>query len=83
MRSLTHSAFSMKKQNKGLWGAAAFSLVLTLLVVFIPPIAKAFEFTLIGWTELAVCLALSATVILFAEISKIIARTYKKRKGEK
>ncbi len=82
VRSLKHSAFSMKKQNKGLWGAAVFSFVLTVLVVFIPPVAKVFEFTVIGWTEFAISLGLSASIILFTEISKLIARLREKKGGK-
>jgi len=78
VRSLNHSVFAIKKQNKLLWGAATFSLVMTLVVVFIPPIAKIFEFTPIGAGEFAIALGLSASVVLFTEICKLIQRKRKK-----
>ena len=83
VRSLNHSLFSMKKQNKALWGAAAFSLALSLIVVFVPALAAVFEFTAIGWIELLISLGLSASIVLFTEISKIISRAVAKKKGRK
>ncbi len=78
VRSLKHSIFTIKKQNKLLWGAAAFSLIMTLVVVFVPPLAKIFEFTPITAKEFAISLGLSASVVVFTEISKLLQR--KKRK---
>ena len=82
VRSLKHSVFAIKKQNVGLWLASAFSLVLTIGVVFIPPIAKVFEFTMIGWTEALIALGLSASILLFSEISKCVMRAIDKKKGK-
>ncbi len=82
VRSLKHSVFAMKKQNVALWLASAFSLVLTIGVVFIPPIAKIFEFTMIGWVEALIALGLSASVLLFSEISKCVMRLIAKKKGK-
>ena len=82
VRSLKHSVFAMKKQNVALWLASAFSLVLTIGVVFIPPIAKIFEFTMIGWVEALIALGLSASVLVFSEISKGIMRLIAKKKGK-
>ena len=36
VRSIEHSVFSMKKQNKYLWGAFVFSFLLTLAVIYLP-----------------------------------------------
>jgi len=74
VRSLHHSVFSMKKQNKILWWAAAFSLVMTIVVVFVPPIAEIFKFTPVGAAEFAIALALSLSIVLFTEICKLIQR---------
>ena len=78
VRALNHSLFTMKKQNKLLWGASAFSLAMTLVVVFVPPIAKIFKFTPVSWLEFLIVLGLSASVVAFTEISKIIQRKLKK-----
>ncbi len=78
VRSLKYSIFTMKKQNKLLWGAAAFSLVMTLVVVFVPPIAQIFKFTPIHVGEFAIALGLSASVVVFTEISKLLQRNRKK-----
>ncbi|MBQ8427670.1 MAG: cation-transporting P-type ATPase, partial [Clostridia bacterium] len=80
VRSLQHSIFRMKNQNKYLWGAALGSLVLTSLVVFVPPIANLFGFTMIGWIELLIVVGLSLTIILFVEVQKIIENAIEKRK---
>ncbi|MBQ8320406.1 MAG: calcium-translocating P-type ATPase, PMCA-type [Clostridia bacterium] len=82
VRSLRHSVFFMKKQNKTLWGAAILSLVLTFSVVFIPPIAAIFDFTVIGWQELLVSLGLSLSVVAFSELSKVILGAIEKKKGK-
>ena len=78
VRSIRHSIFSLRKQNVYLWAAALFSLALTLSVVFIPPLAAIFQLTAIGWTELLICVGLSASVVLFTEITKLITRKINK-----
>jgi Ca2+-transporting ATPase len=80
VRSLKGSLFTMRKQNWALWGATALSLVLTLGVVFIPPLAELFGFILIGWEGALTCVGLALSIVLFSEITKWIARTIDKRK---
>ena len=80
VRSIRHSVFSIRKQNKYLWGAFLFSLLTTLLVIYIPGINTAFEFEAISLTEYFIALGLSLTVIPFVEITKLIARAAEKRK---
>ena len=82
VRSLRHSIFNMKTQNKTLWGAAILSLVLTLSVVFIPPFAAIFDFTVIGWVELAIAVGLALSVLLFSEVTKLIFSRIEKKKGK-
>jgi len=77
VRSLRHSIFTMKKQNKMLWLAAAVALVLTLVVVYVPPIAGLFEFVTLGWEASLACVGLALSILLFTEITKWIAN----RKG--
>ncbi len=82
VRSLRHSVFAMKKQNVTLWGAALLSLILTFSVVFIPPFAALFDFTVIGWTELLISIGLALSVVAFSEITKIVLHAIEKKKGK-
>lgn len=82
-RSVEKSLFSIKKQNKFLWGAFALSLALTLFVIYVPGVNTAFEFAAIDFKEYAVAILLGLTVIPFTELLKSIARRLKKRGGEK
>ena len=43
MRSRTESLFSLKKQNRWLWGTLAFSLLVTAAVIFVPFLNRAFS----------------------------------------
>ena len=81
VRSLRHSVFSLKKQNGALWGATALALVLTLAVVFIPPVANVFGFAVVGWIELVIAAGLALSILLFVEITKCITRGIDKKKG--
>ena len=72
----------MKKQNKALWAAAVFSLVLTLAVVYIPPLASIFEFTVLGWQESLVAVGLSLSILLFVELVKLISAVAERRKNQ-
>ena len=45
MRSRRQSIFTIKKQNKWLWGAAGLALLLTTAVIYIPFLVKMFSFT--------------------------------------
>ncbi len=82
VRSLRYSVFSMKKQNVMLWLAAFVSFVLTLVVVFVPPIAALFQFTVIGWIELLISFGLALSILVFTEITKLIARLIEKKKDK-
>lgn len=80
VRSIRHSVFSLKKQNKYLWAATIFSLALTMSVVFIPPLAGIFKFATIGWIELLICVGLAFSVMLFTEITKLIQNAIEKKR---
>ena len=80
VRSIRHSVFSMKKQNKYLWGAFLFSLLTTLAVIYIPGINTAFEFAAISAKEYFIALGLAITIIPFVEITKAISRLISKKK---
>ena len=80
VRSINHSLFSVKKQNKYLWGAFLFSLLATLLVIYVPGLNTAFEFAAINAKEYFIALGLAITVIPFVEITKAVSRQISKKK---
>ncbi len=77
-RSINHSLFSMKKQNKFLWGAFILSFILTTIVIYVPGINTMFEFAPISLTEYGISIALAFTIIPFTELTKLIAYGKKK-----
>ena len=74
MRSRRQSIFKMQHQNKFLFLAMVVSLVLTTAVIFIPPIAAAFEFEPISLAEYFVAMGLAVVVIPIVEIVKFFQR---------
>ena len=82
MRSLRGSIFTIKGQNKWLWGAGVLSLLLTSVVVLIDPIAKAFGMVGIGWEEYLIAMALGFAIIPLVEIVKLVHRFIDKKKAQ-
>ena len=80
MRSQRQSLFTMKCQNLYLWGAAALSLVLTLVVLYVPFLRNAFSFEHISFLEYGIALGLAFMIIPMVEIVKAIQRAIAKRK---
>ncbi len=80
MRSLHGSIFTIKGQNKWLWGAGLLSLLLTTVVVLIPGIANVFGMVAISWKEYVVAMMLGFTIIPMVEIVKWIQRLIHKNK---
>lgn len=78
MRSLHGSIFTMKTQNKWLWGAGVLSLILTTVVIEVPFLANAFELASLDWMEYGVAMLLAISVIPVVEIVKLIQRKIKK-----
>ncbi len=83
MRSRDHSMFTLKTQNKVLWGAFIGSFLLTTAVIEIPFLATAFGFTVIGWAEYGIALALAVSIIPIVEIEKLIENLIRKHKEKK
>lgn len=79
MRSQRKSIFTLKSQNKVLWGAMLGSLVLTTAVLEIPLLASAFGFTPVGIVEYSIALLLAVSIIPIVEIVKLIQRKREKR----
>ena len=80
MRSQRKSLFSIKCQNLYLWGAAVLSLVLTLVVLYVPFLQKAFSFEHITLMEYGIALALAFLIIPLVELVKVIQRAVAKKK---
>lgn len=78
MRSLKKSVFTLKNQNKFLWGAMALSLICTTAVIYIPFLSDAFGFAHISFTEYVVAILIAVTIIPIVELEKLIMRHVKK-----
>ena len=74
MRSRRQSIFTIKKQNKWLWGAAASALILTTAVIYVPFLVELFNFTSISAVEYFTALGLAFLIIPLVEIVKFIQR---------
>jgi P-type Ca2+ transporter type 2C len=81
MRSRRRSIFGIKHRNTFLIGAMVASLILTSAVIFIPPLAAAFQFESISLAEYLVALGLGALVIPVVEVVKGFQRIYDKKHG--
>ena len=74
MRSLKGSIFTMKGQNKWLWGAGVLSFLLTTAVVEIDFLSNAFELAHLNLKEYAIAMALAVSIIPIVELIKLIQR---------
>jgi Ca2+-transporting ATPase len=79
MRSRRQSVFTLHKHNKLLWGAMALSLMLTLLIIYVPLLSEIFSLAPLTIKELAVSLGLSVSIIPLVEAVKAIQRRIEKR----
>lgn len=80
MRSLHGSIFTLKSQNKWLWGAGIFSFLLTTLVIEVPFLANAFSLAQLDLMEYGIAMLLAITIIPIVELVKLITRLCKKSK---
>lgn len=81
MRSRRQSIFRIQHNNKFLYGAMIASLVLTSGVIFIPPLAAAFQFESISLEEYLIALGLGMVVVPIVEIVKFFQRIRDKKLG--
>ncbi len=81
MRSLKGSIFTMKNQNKWLWGAGVLSLILTTVVIEVPFLAEVFELAHLSLTEYGIALALGFIIIPAVELVKLVHRQLDKKKS--
>jgi Ca2+-transporting ATPase len=81
MRSLRGSIFSVKGQNKWLWGAGILSLLLTTAVVEIDFLCRAFELAHLDLMEYGIAMGLGFCIIPIVEIVKLVHRLIDKKKA--
>ena len=74
MRSRRASLFSLKKQNKTLWGTLVLSLVLTVVILYVPVLRNLFSFSFIDGKEFAIAVGIAFLIIPIIEIAKLIQR---------
>lgn len=74
MRSRRGSIFKLNSHNVFLYGAMLVSLLLTTVVIEVPFIAKAFQFTPIDFSEYLIAIGLAVLIIPIMEIVKAIQR---------
>lgn len=80
MRSRRASIFSMKTQNKWLWGAAALAVVLTVVPVEVDFLAEVFGFMTLDPIALFTALGLAFLIIPLMEIYKAVLRSVEKNR---
>lgn len=80
VRSRTRSIFALKKQNVVMWGAFVLSLALTTLVIYVPFLRQAFQFSKINVGEYFVAMGLAFLVIPLVELSKLVIYLIGKKK---
>ena len=83
MRSLKGSIFTIKNQNKWLWGAGILSFILTFVVIEVPFLANAFELARLDALEYGIALALAISIIPLVEIVKLVTNLVVKSKAKK
>ena len=74
MRSRRGSIFTLKTHNKFLYAAMIVSLILTTVVIEVPFVAAAFNFTPIDLHEYAIALGLAVMIIPIMEVVKFVQR---------
>ena len=80
MRSQRGSLLRMRSQNKLLNIAALASLACTTLVIYVPLLSNAFDFTHINFTEYVAALAVAFCVIPLVELVKLFQRLAARKK---
>ena len=82
MRSLKGSIFTMKGQNKWLWGAGVLSFLMTTVVVEVDFLAKAFNLAHLSLKEYAIAMGLAILIIPIVECVKLVHRLIDKKKAQ-
>ena len=74
MRSRRASLFSLKKQNKTLWGTLVMALTLTIIILYVPALRNLFSFSYIDAKEFLVAVGIAFLIIPIIEIAKLVQR---------
>jgi Ca2+-transporting ATPase len=74
MRSRRESIFKLHSHNKWIWGAFLLSLVLTFVVIEVPPVAEVFGFAELDWQAYLAAMGMAFLIIPIMEIYKAIWR---------
>ena len=74
MRSRRASIFSIRWQNKWLWGAMAVSFVLSIAVVALPFLRPAFGFAALTFEQFIIAFVLALLIIPIVELVKLLKR---------
>ncbi len=78
MRSRRASVFTVKGHNKTLWLSMLLALVLTVTVLYVPFVSKAFGFTTISLPEFFIAMGIAFTIVPVVEVIKFIQRKLKR-----
>jgi Ca2+-transporting ATPase len=73
-RSDTRSAFASILSNHWVWGAIAVSMALQILVIYVPPMQRAFGTTALAPIDWVRCVAAASVVLWMRELSKLFNR---------
>jgi Ca2+-transporting ATPase len=78
-RSLTNSIFTLKNRNWWLWGAFAWTFIMTCGVIYIPFFSSLFGLDPVNLKEFLVALGLALTVVPVSEVSKMLHRRHSRK----
>jgi magnesium-transporting ATPase (P-type) len=73
------SAFSDMFRNGWLWGAILLSLLLHLLVIYLPFMQQAFSTVPLSLTDWLICFGVASTVLWLCELSKLVCRLFPRK----
>jgi Ca2+-transporting ATPase len=71
-RSDERSAFRGLFQNRWLWAAVAFSLLLHVAVIYVPFLQSAFSTIKLSLRDWLLCAAVASSVLWIRELSKLV-----------
>ena len=77
MRSQKNSIFTLKTMNWWLLGAFILTILLTLVVIYVPFFTMLFGFTAISFKEFSVAFGLAFLIVPIIEVQKLIKRKLK------
>ncbi|MEO0079274.1 MAG: cation-translocating P-type ATPase, partial [candidate division WOR-3 bacterium] len=84
LRSQTDSVFTLGiGTNRALLGTFFLTLVMQLMVIYLPFLQRVFHTTALSLADLAISLILSTTVFWAVELEKFIRRWQQRRKGKR